>query len=69
MYLNFNENNQAYDIKAFMYGLREVSLPMSCELPLSISEDEMLDLMTLDNVIGEFESYKAYLNKYINNHN
>lgn len=68
MYLQADENN-TYDIKGFMYGLREASLPMSCELPLSISEDEMSDLMTLDNVIGEFESYKAYLNKYINNHN
>lgn len=68
MYLQADENN-TYNIKGFMYGLREVSLPMRSELPLSISEDEMLDLMTLDNVIGEFESYKAYLNKYINNHN
>lgn len=68
MYLQADENN-TYNIKGFMYGLHEVSLPMRSELPLSISEDEMLDLMTLDNVIGEFESYKAYLNKYINNHN
>lgn len=68
MYLQADENN-TYNIKGFMYGLREVSLPMSCELPLSISEDEMSNLMIMDNVTGEFESYEVYLNKYINNHN
>lgn len=68
IYLKADESN-TFDIKGFMYGLREVSLPMSCELPLSISEDEMSDLMILDNVTGEFESYEVYLNNYINNHN
>lgn len=68
MYLQAKENNQTYDIKALMYGLREVSLPMRNELPVSISEDEVTDLMKLDNVTGEFESYEAYLNKYIRNH-
>lgn len=67
MYLQADENNNTYSIKGFMYGLREVSLPMSCELPLSISKDEITDLMILDNITGEFESYEAYINKYIRN--